>query len=152
MTCLPSTLRERTAFSISVAARDVLDLDDLDRVGYLEPLADLEDHPLGGADDEDLAEALALQGAGDLVAVGLVVEEGRLDGGHVQLLLLRGAAGEEGVAADEEAVVDDHVDAVFLRDELGAEALSGAALADEGIDADSLDEPEDAAEGAEHLG
>ena len=128
-----------------VAARDVLDLDDLDGMGYLEPLAYLVGHPLRGADDEYLAETLLLKDPCDLVAMRLVVEEGGLDGGHVQLLPLGGAPGEEGVAADEETVVDDHVDAVLLRYELCAEALSGTALAYERIDAHPPDEPEKAA-------
>ncbi len=54
------------------------------------------------------------------------------------------------VAAYEEAVVYDHVDAVFLRDELGAEALPCAALADERVDADAPYEPEDATDWTEH--
>jgi len=75
MTCLPSTLRERTAFSISSRLAISSIFDNLDRVGIWESFADLEGHALRSADDEDLAEALLLEDAGHFVAVRLLVEE-----------------------------------------------------------------------------
>ena len=80
---------------------------------------------------------LPLEGPGDLVPVGLLVEEGGLDRRHVELLLLGRLARDDRVPPDEEAVVDEHLDAVLLRHELGAKALAGAALPDQGVDPDA---------------
>ena len=75
---------------------------------------------------------------GDQLGVG---EHRRLDGGHDALLPLRGPAGEDLLAADEQAVVDDEIDAEAPRHLARLEALARAALADEGNDAAAARNP-----------
>lgn len=71
----------------------------------------------------------------------LVVEKGRLHRRHVQLLFLRRPPGQEGIPADQEPIIYDHVDAVLLRHQFGAKALAGAAFPDERINPNASNEP-----------
>ena len=45
-----------------------------------------------------------------------------------------GLAGEDPVAADEQAVIDDQLDVVLLGNELGTKAFARSALADQCVD------------------
>jgi uncharacterized hydrophobic protein (TIGR00271 family) len=60
----------------------------------------------------------------------------------VLIALFGGLAGDDLIVADEESVVDDHLDAIFLGDEFCPEAFPRSGGSDQSIDPNAADQPE----------
>ena len=120
-------------------AGDLLDVESLAHRRQVQLLDDLVHHLLAGAYDQYLLVLLLEQGLLDLLAVGLVIEDGCLDRDEEVWIPLGGVSGEDLVALDKQAIIDDQVYVALLGDQLAVVALAGAAAAHEGIDFDAID-------------
>ena len=114
----------------------VLDVDYLAGGGQIKAGCYLGCHFLRGAQNQDLAETLVLKGVEDFLVVGNLLEEGPFDGGEEVGFLFCALSCEYLVVLDQQAIVHDERDVVFVRNQLRPEALARAAAAYEGVDFD----------------
>ena len=127
-------------------AGDFLDLDDLADGRQLQGFRQLRHHLLRSAYQENFFDLFLLNHVHHALPVLGVGEQGGLDGADIILFLLGRPAGQDGGVVDQEAVIDDVGHADFLGQQLGAEALAGAALAHQGVDLHALQPSLDATE------
>ena len=110
--------------------RDVLDADDLRDGRQAQGLRDLLDHVLRGAEDQDAVRLRVLDGLAHLLCMTRQYKDSPANGHDLVLLLLGRVTRQDLAVLDEDAIIDDGIGTILMRDNQRAMTLSGPTRTD----------------------